>query len=119
MRQLGSDQRGAIAFAALFMAVLLTGAACYLMGIGDSLLQRERLQDAADAVAFSSAVLHARGMNLLALLNMTMAALLAILVALKLVELLMTIALIAIMIASYYAPGLASAIPTIAELRAN
>ena len=38
-------------------------------------LAAERMQDASDTAAFSAAVIHARGMNMLALLNMIMAAL--------------------------------------------
>ncbi len=81
------DERGAIMVLGLFMAVFAAGCLYYVVGIGDAIWQRERMQDAADAAAFSAAVLHARGMNLIALVNMTMAALLAVLIALKLVEL--------------------------------
>ncbi|HMI90359.1 MAG TPA: pilus assembly protein TadG-related protein, partial [Polyangiales bacterium] len=111
------DQGGAIALLALFMAVFMTALVYYVAGIGESLLQRERMQDAADAAAFSAAVLHARGMNTIVLVNMVMAALLAVLVALKLVELLITMAILAIAIASFFAPGLAGAIPPLAQAR--
>jgi hypothetical protein len=116
-RALPDDERGAIALVALFMAVFLTALVYYVAGIGESVLQRERMQDAADGAAFSAAVLHARGMNTLVLVNMVMAALLAVLVALKLVELVITIAILAIAIASFFAPGLAGAIPPLAEVR--
>jgi len=86
MSALGRNERGAIMVLGLFMAIFATGCLYYLVGIGEAIAQRERMQDAADAAAFSSAVLHARGMNVVALLNMTMAALLAVLIALKLVE---------------------------------
>jgi hypothetical protein len=87
MRPLLRDERGAIMVMALFMAVFATGCLSYLVALGEAIAQRERMQDAADATAFSAAVLHARGMNVIALVNMTMAALLAVLIALKLVEL--------------------------------
>ena len=111
------DERGAIALLALFMAVFMTALVYYVAGIGESVLQRERMQDAADAAAFSAALLHARGMNTLVLINMVMAALLAVLVALKLVELLCSIAIIAIAIAAFFATGLAGSIPPIAQAR--
>jgi hypothetical protein len=38
-------------------------------------MHRERMQDASDTAAFSAAVIHARGMNMLALINVVMAAL--------------------------------------------
>jgi hypothetical protein len=115
--RIASDERGAIALLALFMAVFLTALVYYVTGIGETLLQRERMQDAADAAAFSGAVLHARGMNAIVLVNMVMAALLAVLVALKLVELIIAMAILAIAIASFFAPGLAAAIPPLAKVR--
>jgi len=87
MKALWRNERGAIMVIALFMAIFATGCLHYLAGIAAAIAQRERMQDAADAAAFSSAVLHARGMNVIALINMTMAALLAVLIALKLVQL--------------------------------
>ena len=59
----------------VFMATLLVGMIYYIWGIGDAIMFRERMQDASDTAAFSAAVIHARGMNMLALLNMIMAAL--------------------------------------------
>lgn len=87
MSRLSRCERGAIMVMALFMAVFATGCLYYVVGLADAIARRERVQDAADAAAFSAVVLHARGMNVIALINMTMAALLAILIALKLVEL--------------------------------
>ena len=93
LARLVREERGAIALLAVFMAVFLIAVVAYVQGIGSAVLHREQMQDAADAAAFSSAALHARGMNVLALLNMLMAALLAILVALKLVEVITGIAI--------------------------
>ncbi len=57
--------------------------------MGDAIVFRERMQDAADATAFEDAVWHrARGMNAIAMLNIVMALVLAVLVALRVVELL-------------------------------
>ncbi len=86
------DERGAIMVMGVFMAVLLVGMIYYVSGIGETVLYRERMQDAADAGAFGAAVMHARGMNIIALLNMVMAAVLAVLVALKIIEALLTAA---------------------------
>ncbi|MFI5308871.1 MAG: hypothetical protein ACHQ53_16050 [Polyangiales bacterium] len=115
--RLERDERGAIMLMGVFMAVFLTAALYYIVGIGEAIWQRERMQDAADAAAFSAAVLHARGMNLLVLINMVMAALLAVLVTLKLVETLIIVAMVAIAFASFLQPGLAAAIPDLEELR--
>jgi len=74
-RGLVLDQGGATMVMGVFMAVLLVGMIYYVWGVGDAVMHRERMQDASDTAAFSAAVMHARGMNLLALLNMVMAAL--------------------------------------------
>ncbi len=70
-----ADQRGATMVMGVFIAVLLVAMIYYVWGIGDVVMYRERMQDASDTAAFSAAVIHARGMNMLALLNMVMAAL--------------------------------------------
>lgn len=71
---------GAISVIGLFMACFLTGGVWYVVGIASAVLYRERVQDAADAVAFAGAVYHARGMNIIATLNILMSALLGLLV---------------------------------------
>jgi hypothetical protein len=78
-----ADDRGAILVLGIFMCTCLAGLLWYLAGIGDAIIFRERMQEAADAGGFSGAVLLARGMNLIVLLNMIMACILAIRVALK------------------------------------
>ncbi|HKO48576.1 MAG TPA: Tad domain-containing protein [Polyangiaceae bacterium] len=83
---LRADNRGAIMVITVFMAVFLVAILYYAMGIGQAILLRERMQDASDAGALSGAIMHARGMNFLVLINIVMAALLAVLVALKAVE---------------------------------
>src|SRR5688572_30729369 len=77
-RSLLSNQQGAIMVIGIFIAMMLVGMLYYLWGIGGAVLFRERMNDAADASAFSAAVVHARGMNILALLNIIMAALAAV-----------------------------------------
>ncbi|MDP3276817.1 MAG: hypothetical protein Q8Q09_16575 [Deltaproteobacteria bacterium] len=79
--ELRDDESGAMMIIGLFFALFLVGALYYLLGIGASILYRERMQDAADSAAFAGAVLKARGMNLIALINIIIAALLAILIA--------------------------------------
>jgi hypothetical protein len=85
-RELAGDQGGAIVIVGTFMAIFLTAALFFIMGTGEAIVYRERVQDAADAVAFSGAGVHARGMNLIVLINIIMAAILAVLVALKMLQ---------------------------------
>jgi len=89
--RLARDDRGAIMVLGIFMCSILVGALWYLAGIGDAILHRERIQEAADAMAFSSAALHARGMNLIVLVNLIMACVLGVRVALRVGVLVLTI----------------------------
>lgn len=81
-----ADDTGAIMVIGVFMAMMVTGFLYYIIGIGNTIIYRERMQDAADAIAFSGAVMHARGMNLIALINIIMALLMAIYIAMKVVD---------------------------------
>lgn len=99
------DERGAVMLMGVFFAIFLAGAAYYLVGVGEAILHRQRMQDAADAGAFAAAVLHARGMNIIALINTMMSALLSVLVLLKLMEALLTIAILALSIAAFFSAG--------------
>jgi hypothetical protein len=89
---LRGDERGAVVVIALFMAVTLVGVLWYLMGAGDAIIYRETMQDGADATAFSAAVYHARGMNLIAMINIVMAAIMAIIVAIKATQVILAVA---------------------------
>jgi hypothetical protein len=92
---LREDRRGAVLLIAVFMSAFLVGVLWYIIGIGDAAIYRQYLQDGADAVAFGSAVYHARGMNIIALINLVMAAVLMVLVAFKIGQLLLAAANIA------------------------
>jgi hypothetical protein len=91
-RSFVTDDRGAVMVMGIFMCSCLVGALWYLAGIGDAIIYRERLQEAADAVAFSEAALHARGMNLLVLINLIMAVVLGIRVALRTAKIVLVVA---------------------------
>lgn len=94
LRALREDRSGAIMVIAAFMAAFLVGALWYVAGVGNAALFRERMQDGADATAFTAAVFHARGMNIIAMINLIMAAILGVLVALKIAHLLLQITFI-------------------------
>lgn len=67
-----SDESGATMVMGIFMAAMLVGMIYYVWGIGGMVVHRERLQDAADTAAFGAAVIEARGMNLISILNVIM-----------------------------------------------
>lgn len=111
---LGGDDRGAIMLLAVFMAVLAISLVYFGFGVAHAALLRQRLQDGADASALSGAIMQARSMNLLVLFNLVMAALLAILVLLKLVE---ALCIAAMMIAGFAAiPSWGGTLPLIPSL---
>jgi hypothetical protein len=88
VRSLASDRSGAVMLMAVFMAVFLTGLLWYAIGIGNAVIYRETMLDGADATAYAAAVYDARGMNIIAMINLIMAAVMAVLVAIKIVQLL-------------------------------
>lgn len=109
-KAIARDDRGAVLVMGIFMCTCLVGALWYLAAIGDSILYRERLQEASDAVVFSNAVLHARGMNLIVLINLIMACVLAIRVALKVTQIVLAIAAAVFFVIGIFAePFLAAA----------
>ena len=79
-------QSGAMAVVGMFMAVFLAAGLFYIVGTAEAIIYRQRVQDTADAMAYSAAGIHARGMNLIVLLNLIMAALLAVYVFMKLIQ---------------------------------
>jgi hypothetical protein len=107
------DQDGAIMVMGVFIAIVLVGLLFYVAGVGNIVFRRERMQDAADAVALATAIGHARGMNLIVFINLVMAALVAILLALKLIELLLTGLMLILAAISWLVPPAATAIPIV------
>lgn len=71
---------------AIVMGALLTGMLFFVAAVGDAIIFRTQLQDAADTTAFTSAVWHARGMNIVALINILMALLLCVIVLFHVAE---------------------------------
>jgi hypothetical protein len=83
-----TDRRGAVMLIGIFMAAVLVGILHYLMGVGDAIIARESVQDGADATAFAAAVYHARGMNVISMINLIMASVLGALIAAKVLQVL-------------------------------
>jgi hypothetical protein len=89
-----ADQSGAIMVIGVFMAVLAVGFMYYLIGVGETIFYRERMADAGDAGAWAAAVMHARGMNAIVLINMVMAAIAAVVLAIGAVLLIIDIGIV-------------------------
>lgn len=81
---LSSGERGAVAAAGAFMGIFLVGVLYHLAGTGEAVAHQERLQDAADEGAFTAAVVHARAMDTVAVVNQSMTVVMASIAALNL-----------------------------------
>ena len=77
-RDLHKDQRGAIMLMGLCMSCFLIGGLWFLIGMGETIVFRDQMQEATDHAAFTSAVLHAKGMNFISACNLILLALIAI-----------------------------------------
>ncbi|AKU94760.1 hypothetical protein AKJ09_01424 [Labilithrix luteola] len=77
------DRRGAIVVLGAFMAPLLVGALYYVVSVANVLMQREGLQHDADAAAFTAAVVDARGMNAIAVINVLMSAVMGVVLPMR------------------------------------
>lgn len=75
---LHEDQRGAVMATGVFMCMSLIGSLWFIIGIGDAIVYRDRLQEATDHAAFASAAIHAKGMNFIAACNLILLVLTAI-----------------------------------------
>ncbi|MEO6420277.1 MAG: hypothetical protein ABIP39_12750 [Polyangiaceae bacterium] len=72
-----ASQEGAVMIMGVFMALALIGVMWFLLGIGASVVFREKMQEGADSGVFSSAAVHARSMNFIVAINLVMFALAA------------------------------------------
>jgi hypothetical protein len=90
-KSLACDERGAILVPAIAMGALLVGALYYVASVGDAIVFRTQLQDAADTTAFTGAVWHARGMNMIVVLNVIMSIALGVFALIRIVEVIVLI----------------------------
>lgn len=116
-RSLARDGGGAVMVMGVFMAALMVGFIYYVKGIGDAILFRERMQDAADSAAFAGAAVHARGMNLIALINISSAAVLSVVAATRVIS--RYVAPVAAAIALVSAPAQRPGIQAVGAAAAN
>jgi hypothetical protein len=80
------DDRGVMVVAGTLMSFFMIGTVWYVLGIGNVINYREQLQNATDASAFAGAVYDARGMNLLATINIFMGFVLSLVVMAKIMQ---------------------------------
>tara|TARA_B100001750_G_scaffold247855_1_gene275234 strand:+ start:1935 stop:3122 length:1188 start_codon:yes stop_codon:yes gene_type:complete len=75
------NENGAMLIVGIFMVMFIAAMLYYVVGIGDTVTYRERMQDAADAGAMTGAIFMARGMNIITLMNLTLASVFGVLIA--------------------------------------
>jgi len=83
---LRGSEGGAVLLIGLLFAVVSTGMIWILFHLGDALIRQEHGNGAADAVALSVAIQHARLMNIVVLLNLIMSAILTVRVVIRVLE---------------------------------
>jgi hypothetical protein len=93
LARLPRDQRGAMFLMGIPLCFFMIGLLYFVIGLGEDLVLRERMQDAADAGALAAAIVHARGMNLIAMINQVMAALVSLLIMVRMLEALLIAAI--------------------------
>ena len=101
------EDRGAVMVMATFFALFLVALVYHVAGVGRAALEQQIMQDAADSVALSAATAKARGMNIIALLNLVMAAVLAVLVAIRVLEAVLVVAIAVVGVACIVTEGAA------------
>ncbi len=93
------DEDGAVSLLGILLGMLLVGVLWNVISVGDALLWRENAQDAADAVAMEGAIWHARGMNVLVMLNLIMAAVMMFLVIWRMLIMVLVVVGIVLLVA--------------------
>lgn len=76
--ELKGNNRGAIMVLGIFFACMMIGWMWMMIGLGDAIVWRDRSQEAADSMAYSSAAIQAQGMNLISFVNVLMLILTAV-----------------------------------------
>lgn len=81
--RLGADDAGAILVIGVFIAPFLVSAIYYLVSCSNVIMQREGLQQAADAAVLAPSVVSARGMNAIAVMNVLMMCIMSIVIPVR------------------------------------
>jgi hypothetical protein len=103
------SESGSVLIAGMFMGVILVLCCLHMVGVCEAILVRALGQNIADAVALEGAVWHAQGMNLIVLINLIMAAVMALFITIRLAQIILITAIavlsVAAAIASFFSWG--------------
>ncbi len=114
-RKITRNTDGALMVMAVFVALFMVAIVYHVAGVGGAALEQQTMQDAADAMTFSAATAKARGMNLLAMINLIMAAAVAVLVALRLLMVVIAILIIICIPLCYFGGSTCALIPKLID----
>ncbi|HEY1954807.1 MAG TPA: hypothetical protein VGH28_04330 [Polyangiaceae bacterium] len=84
-RKLKDDRRGAIMVIGIFFACVMIGWMWTLVGLGDAMIWRDRSQESVDSIVYTSAAIHARGMNFISFCNIVMLLITAVYLAMAVI----------------------------------
>lgn len=80
------DERGVMMILGAVGGAFLIGAVWFIWGVGQAAVFRENMQSAADATAYQMSVYDARGMNLIAMINLIMSVVLTVYVVIRILQ---------------------------------
>jgi hypothetical protein len=80
------DERGVMMVIGAVAGAFLIGAVWFIWGVGQAAVFRETMQSAADATAYQMSVYDARGMNIIAMINLIMSVVLTVYVIIRLLQ---------------------------------
>lgn len=89
LNRLLRDDSGAVQVFGVVAGAVLFGVMWNVVSVGSAIVWRERAQDIADAAGFENALWHARGMNLMVIVNLIAAIVMSLLVAWRMIILAM------------------------------
>ncbi|MET0387049.1 MAG: hypothetical protein ABW321_13870 [Polyangiales bacterium] len=115
VKTVGRDQRGLILIPAIAMVSVLALGTLHITDTALAEMARIFAQTRADAEALEGAIWHAQGMNLLVTLNIIMAVILALFVAIRLVVLGLVLVTALAVIGSFLFPGFAGVAAALAR----
>ncbi|MBN2527235.1 MAG: hypothetical protein JXR76_12645 [Deltaproteobacteria bacterium] len=118
-QSIAKNSDGAVMVMALFMGIFLCALLYHLVGVGEAATEAIMAQDATDSFTFTAAAAKARGMNTIALINEIMALILAVLVALRLVEFVLLIAIAIVSATCWPAPPTCGTVGLLAGIQAE
>lgn len=85
-KRFADDDRGVMMVVGAVSGAFLIGAVWYIWGVGQAAVFRENMQSAADATAYQVSVYDARGMNIIAMINLIMSVVLTVYVVIRFLQ---------------------------------